>query len=139
MESSKLDPTEVWDRHIEKLKSSQSEVHEVEPHLESVREKRVSSRIRTLYLTSYVPKKGEQQEHIVSIGRTLDVSEGGARIETHRELDKGMQLDLEIAIGDKIIAATGEVLYSEELDDELFATGISFISIDEEDRRFLRS
>jgi len=57
-----------------------------ERDLESVREKRSSRRIRSLNLTSYTPRKGEEQQYIVSIGRTLDVSEGGVKVETHRKL-----------------------------------------------------
>jgi hypothetical protein len=106
--------------------------------LESVKEKRASRRIRSLNLTSYTPKKGEQQEYIVSIGRTLDVSDGGVKVETHRELAEGTELDLDIAIEDKIISARGEVLYAEPLKNGLFATGIRFTSIDDEDRKSLR-
>ena len=138
MESSILSPTEMWDRHIEKLQAIESEMQQAEIFLDSVREKRASPRIRSLNLTSYVPRKGEQQEYIISIGRTLDVSEGGAKIETHRQLDKGLQLELEIAVEDQIISARGEVLYSRELGDGLFGTGISFTSIAEEDRRLLQ-
>lgn len=138
MELSELNPTEFWDLHIKKLKSIRSEMREAEAHLESVREKRASPRIRSLYLTSYIPKKGERQEYIISIGRTLDVSEGGAKVETHRQLEKGTKLELDIAVEDKIISAKGEVVYSEELVDGLFGTGIYFTSINEKDRRLLR-
>ena len=139
MESSKLNPTEMWDHHIEKLQSIQVEMQQAEAFLDNVREKRASPRIRSLNLTSYVPRKGEQQEYIISIGRTLDVSEGGVKIETHRRLDKGLQLELEIAVEDQIISAKGEVLYSRELRDGLFGTGISFTVIAEDDRRLLQS
>jgi nitrogen fixation protein len=135
----KVSPTEFWDQHVEKLRSIQSEIDQVEAHLESIREKRASPRIRSLNLASYVPKKDEQQEYIISIGRTLDVSEGGAKIETHRKLDRGLQLELEIAVEDQIISARGEVLYSTELADGLFGTGIRFTAIAKEDRLLLQS
>jgi hypothetical protein len=114
-------------------------MEQTEVFLESVMEKRASPRIRSLLLASYVPRKNEQQEYIISIGRTLDVSEGGAKIETHRQLDKGLQLELEIAVEDQIISAKGVVLYSQELGNGLFGTGISFTAINEEARRLLRS
>jgi hypothetical protein len=139
MESSKLSPTEMWDQHIEKLQSLESEMQQAETFLDSVREKRASPRIRSLNLASYVPRKGEQQEYIISIGRTLDVSEGGAKIETHRQLERGLQLELEIAVEDQIISARGVVLYSRELGDDLFGTGISFTFIADKDRRLLQS
>lgn len=109
-----------------------------ERNLESVKEKRASRRIRSLNLTSYTPKKGEKQEYIVSIGRTLDVSEGGVKVETHRKLAKGTELEMDIAIEDKIITARGEVLHTEELKNGLYGTGIRFTSIRDEDRKSLR-
>jgi hypothetical protein len=139
MGSSEFDPTQFWDEHAKKLRSIQSGIDQAEAHLESVREKRASPRIRSLNLASYVPKKDKRQEYIISIGRTLDVSEGGAKIETHRKLDRGVQLELEIAVEDQIISARGEVMYSTELAHGLFGTGIRFTFIAEEDRRLLQS
>jgi hypothetical protein len=136
---SEFDPAEFWENHVKKLRSIQSRIDQAEAHLESVREKRASPRIRSLNLASYVPKKDERQEYIISIGRTLDVSEGGAKIETHRELARGVQLELEIAVEDQIISAKGEVLYSTDLGHGLFGTGIRFTSIAEEDKRLLHS
>ena len=109
-----------------------------ERELESVREKRGSPRIRSLNLTSYTPKKDNAQEYIVSIGRTLDVGEGGVKVELHRKLVEGTELDMDIAIEDKIITARGEVVHTEELKNGLFGTGIRFTSISDEDRETLR-
>ena len=109
-----------------------------EHELENVKEKRTSHRIRALNLTSYTPRKGDNQEYIVSIGRTLVVSEGGVKVETHRKLAKGTELEMDIAIEDKIVTAKGEVVHTEELKNGLFGTGIRFTSISEEDRKSLR-
>ena len=136
---SEFDPAEFWENHVKKLRSPQSRTDQAEVHLENVREKRASPRIRSLNLASYVPKKDERQEYIISIGRTLDVSEGGAKIETHRKLARGVQLELEIAVEDQIISAKGEVLYSTDLGHGLFGIGIRFTSISEEDKRLLHS
>jgi hypothetical protein len=106
--------------------------------VDSVREKRASRRIRSLNLTSYTPKKGNEQEYIVSIGRTLDVAEGGVKVETHRRLADGTGLEMDIAVEDKIITARGEVVHTEELKNGLFGTGIRFTSISDEDRNLLR-
>ena len=109
-----------------------------EHELENVKEKRTSRRIRSLNLTSYTPRKADRQEYIVSIGRTLDVSEGGVKVETHRQLANGTELEMDIAIEDRIITAKGEVIHTEELKNGLFGTGIRFTSIKEEDLRSLR-
>ena len=109
-----------------------------ERELEDVMEKRASRRIRTLNLTSYTPKRDDEQEYIVSIGRTLDVSDGGVKVETHRKLEDGTELEMDIAIEEKIITAKGEVVHTEELENGLFGTGIRFTWISEEDRDSLR-
>jgi len=104
---------------------------------ESVKEQRKSRRIRSLHLTSYVPRKGSEQEYIVSIGRTLDVSKGGVKVETHRELAKGTELDLDIAIEDRVVAAKGVVVHVEPLPGGLYGTGIRFTTISEDDLALL--
>jgi hypothetical protein len=136
--SPKLTPKEMWDQHVERLQDKEAEIPETEALAASVLEQRTSPRIRSLNLTMYVPKKDKQQDYIISIARTLDVSQGGVKIETHRKLDRGTELELDIAIEDRIISAKGEVLRSEELEEDVFATGIRFTDISEEDRRFLR-
>ena len=105
---------------------------------ESVKEQRKSRRIRSLHLTSYVPRKGREQEYIVSIGRTLDVSKGGVKVEVHRELAKGTQLDMNIAVEDRVITAKGEVVYVEPLSGGLYGTGIRFTAISEADLALLQ-
>jgi hypothetical protein len=109
-----------------------------ERELEEVMERRASGRIRSLNLTSYTPKRDDEQEYIVSIGRTLDVSEGGVKVETHRKLEDGTELEMAIAVEEKIITAKGEVIHTEELENGLFGTGIRFTWISEEDRDSLR-
>ena len=104
---------------------------------ESVKEQRKSRRIRSLHLTSYVPRKGSEQEYIVSIGRTLDVSKGGVKVEVHRELAKGTELDMDIAIEDRVITAKGVVVYVEPLSSGLYGTGIHFTAISETDLALL--
>ncbi len=108
-----------------------------QPVHDSVKEQRKNRRIRSLHLTSYIPRKGSEQEYIVSIGRTLDVGKGGVKVETHRELAKGTELDLDIAVDEKVIAAKGVVVHVEPLAQGLFGTGIRFTSISEEDRALL--
>ncbi|MBW1979804.1 MAG: PilZ domain-containing protein [Deltaproteobacteria bacterium] len=110
----------------------------VESEVKGIREKRRCPRVRSLYLTSYTPKKDNRQLYIVSIGRTLDVSEGGAKVETHRELAEGTEVDLDIAVGEKLISARGEVVYTEKLRNGMFGTGIRFTSMASDDRRSLK-
>jgi hypothetical protein len=138
LDSSQVSPEEIECQDVEKIDAIDSSGTEADDLIETTLEKRASPRIRSLHLTSYLPKKGGRQEHIVSIGRTLDVSEGGMKLETHRPLDNGTRVELAIAVEDAVISAEGEVLYSKELVDGLFGTGICFTSMNEEDRQLLR-
>ena len=114
---STLSPAEVWGQHVNELDGIHAKVKEADELTAALKDQRTSPRIRSLNLTSYVPKQGGRQDHIISMGRTLDVSEGGVRLETHRHLDKGTRLELVIAIEEAIISFEGEVLYSEDLGD----------------------
>jgi hypothetical protein len=104
---------------------------------ESVKEQRKSRRIRSLHLTSYVPRQGGEQKYIVSIGRTLDVSQGGVKVEVHRELAEGTELDMDIAIEDRLLTAKGVVVYAKPLPNGLYGTGIRFTAISEDDLALL--
>jgi hypothetical protein len=104
---------------------------------DEAKEQRRSPRIRSLHLTSYVPRKGSEQDYIVSIGRTLDVSRGGVKVEVHRELAKGTELDMDIAIEDRLITAKGVVVHVEPLPGGLYGTGIRFTAVSDDDLALL--
>jgi hypothetical protein len=104
---------------------------------DETKEQRRSPRIRSLHLTSYVPRKGSEQDYIVSIGRTLDVSRGGVKVEVHRELAKGTELDMDIAIEDRLITAKGVVVHVEPLPGGLYGTGIRFTAVSDDDLALL--
>jgi hypothetical protein len=72
----------------------------------------------------------------IEVGRTLDVSEAGLRVETTRELLAGQDLELQIAAGDRLISAKGRVVHLEPTG-TFVLTGIEWVDISAEDLAFL--
>jgi hypothetical protein len=68
----------------------------------------------------------------VEVGRTLDVSEAGIRVETARQLQPAQELDIQIAAGDRLVTARGRVVYSEPTG-SLAVTGIAWVTIAPDD------
>lgn len=101
-------------------------------------ERRAAVRVRAIYPLAYAQSEESLSPPMVHAGRTLDISETGMQIETHGLLTRGQRLKLEIALGERIIQAKGEVLYVEPLAHGQCATGIRFTSIGDGDLAALR-
>lgn len=103
------------------------------PNKESNGSRRESSRVRTIHLVSVTSDKA-RGETSISIGRTLDVSSSGIRVEVLGHVCIEDLLQLEIAIEDRIILAQGRVVHAKRKGDRLVETGIEFTSIADADR-----
>ncbi len=80
---------------------------------------------------------GELVEPLVHMARTLDVSAGGAQLETDSRLRAGDRLTLQIAVGNRILDVTATVVHVRAVEESLFATGIAFDELTEEGRSAL--
>ncbi|MEJ2524903.1 MAG: PilZ domain-containing protein [Desulfuromonadales bacterium] len=69
------------------------------------------------------------------MGRTLDVSEAGLRLETGHFLEAGQRLRLTLSLENDLIQVTGRVVHSQPKTDPLCSCGILFIAFAEEDQR----
>ena len=74
----------------------------------------------------------------LTAGRTLDVSPGGMRLELYHPVPLRSVLSLSLALEDRIIDVSGEVVYLEALDDERCAVGIRFDDLSDEARSLVR-
>lgn len=72
----------------------------------------------------------------IEVGRTLDVSAAGLRVETTRALVTGQDLELQIAAGDRLISAKGRVVHLEPTG-TFVLTGIEWVEVSAEDLAFL--
>lgn len=93
-------------------------------------DKRKFIRINSLNL-SYVLVDGEGEADRQTMGRTLDVSEAGIRLETHLAVEKGSHLMLSIGLEDELVDIKGHVIHSKENRDGKCELGIEFINPDD--------
>jgi hypothetical protein len=80
---------------------------------------------------------GELVEPLVHLARTLDVSVGGAGLETDSPLQAGDRLTLQIAVANQIVDLTATVVHVRPVHDDLYATGIEFDPLTDEGRAAL--
>lgn len=95
-------------------------------------ERRRSPRVRALYHI-VITSEGMDEEQRITVGRTLDVSETGVRVETPGPLCIDESVRLEIAIEETVVNASGRVIHASRQGD-LIEAGIEFTVIDDAER-----
>jgi hypothetical protein len=93
---------------------------------EDIQEKRGYPRVKKLFLISYISKEEGRQVSPVSMGRTLDVSPSGVRVEVFQRIGINSQMELDIACNDETVSADGIVVHSNKIGNEVFVLGIKF-------------
>ena len=83
-----------------------------------------------LYFTGSYPRP--------KVGSTVDLSLGGARIETPHALISGERLEISIAIRPHVIKCRGQVVHILWPGGERLKAGIRFEDLPKEDRLYLR-
>ena len=89
-------------------------------------DRRSYTRSRETHLVTVMPSDPQALGTPVFTGRTLDISDLGAHIETQEPLVLGQELTLEVAIADRILRARGKAVHTELLADGLCGAGIRF-------------
>jgi hypothetical protein len=69
------------------------------------------------------------------LARTLNVSEGGLRLETSQFFEPGQQLRITLSLDNDLVQVNGRVVNSQPVTDDLCTSGVMFIAFDEADRR----
>ena len=100
-------------------------------------DKRKFLRINSLNL-SYVLVDGEGEADRQTMGRTLDVSEAGIRLETNLSVEKGSQLMLSIGFEDELVDIKGHVIHTAENRDGKYELGIKFDNLDDTIRKTIQ-
>jgi hypothetical protein len=99
---------------------------------------RRSPRFPARHLVSFSRTRfGELVEPMVHLARTVDLSAGGARLETDSALAAGDHLTLQIAVGNQIVEVSATVVHVRPLDTDLYATGVEFDRLSDEERAAL--
>lgn len=95
-------------------------------HSENSSEKRQFARLQSLCLISFIESDGSEESSPISMARTLDISEGGVKVESHEPVDEQTETVLEIAIKESIFPVRGKVMYCRELSNGNYVIGIQF-------------
>ena len=94
-------------------------------------DKRKYTRIDSLHLINYVFSEEDGSGSAQGMGRTLNVSEAGIRLETHTPIMVSSTVSLTIGIEEDVVEIKGRVIYTKETAANLNESGIEFFEIDE--------
>ncbi len=97
-------------------------------------EKRQFIRLDSLHLLDYLIIDQEGRQTTYSMGRTLDVSNNGLKLETTQPISPKDTLLITIGLEDDLIDLVGEAKYCKEKANR-YTTGIEFSDISDEGRR----
>ena len=97
----------------------------------TAKEQRKNTRLESLNLLDYliIDKQGMQTIH--SMGRTLDVSDNGIKLETDTEINIGDTLLITIGMKKDLIDLTANVSHVEKIGNK-YNSGLEFVDISEE-------
>ncbi len=96
-----------------------------------ITDRRKHSRVNTSSLISYVCIDHRGNETTQGIGRSLNISQGGILLETHKPMESKYILLMVIGTEDELIQVKGNIVYSLPDDSKMFRTGIQFLETKE--------
>ncbi len=100
-------------------------------------EKRKFIRLDSLHLLDYIIVDKSGNECGYSMGRTLDVSINGIKMETVLQISLDMQLIITLGLEDNLIDVIGKPIHTATSDNR-FVSGIEFNKVNGADRAILR-
>lgn len=99
-------------------------------------ERRRDLRVTSLNLVQVDQSENELQTNL-AVGRTLNISRGGLRLELKETLPPRALVGLTLALGEHLIEVTGRVCYLDQLDEETYAMGIQFVGVTDEQQALI--
>ncbi|MHC4599079.1 MAG: PilZ domain-containing protein [Planctomycetota bacterium] len=100
-------------------------------------ERREFPRIVSVNLVSC--KQIDEEDPDESMGRTRNLSMGGMLLEVHKYYPLSSVIELQIALGEKIVTPVGRVVRLQELEGNKVEMGIKFTELSETDREMLKT
>jgi hypothetical protein len=100
------------------------------------REQRKFIRYDSLHLLDYLVLDEEGKPGIYSMGRTIDVSLDGLKLETTTELSPNTRLLITVGIEDDLVDLEGQTTHAHPQDGR-YISGITFLKTSKEGRRVL--
>ncbi|MBI4574994.1 MAG: PilZ domain-containing protein [Planctomycetes bacterium] len=102
-------------------------------------DKRGMARVTTVQLVRLAQESEAGAGCAEALGRTLDLSERGVRVESDRHLPFLAEVDLSIALGEVIVQARSRIVHLTVSPAGSFHIGFEFSHVSEEDRTRLRA
>lgn len=100
-------------------------------------EKRKFLRLDSLHLLDYRIMDSEGNEREYAMGRTLDVSINGIKMETTNAIPGDGELIITLGIEDTLVDVSGDLIHTTE-EANRYVSGIEFNKVSSEDRAILR-
>ena len=100
-------------------------------------EKRKFIRWDSLHLLDYIVTHSDGKSGRYSMGRTLDVSVNGLKLETVYSLSSAESLEITVGVEEDLIDLQARVTYTEQTGDR-YVSGLEFVKMSTEGRRILR-
>lgn len=98
-------------------------------------EKRKFIRHDAIHLLDYlVLDKGTEDSGTYSMGRTLDVSNNGLKLETVQPFPQGAKIKITVGLADELVDLSGTIIYCRATKDR-YISGITFERIANDNKR----
>jgi hypothetical protein len=102
-----------------------------------MKDRRHEPRIETLNLAHVGQVDAAGHDVDLTVGRTLDLSHDGVRIELAQMVPIRSRLNISLAVGDHVVEVVGQVKSITDMDSEGYAHGIQFVDVSDDARRVL--
>ncbi|MCF8037413.1 MAG: PilZ domain-containing protein [Desulfobacteraceae bacterium] len=99
---------------------------------------RRQKRYESVNLLSYVCMDSDGKEWKQGMGRTLNINETGAKLETHEPIETQYIVLLAMGIGEEVVDIKGRVVYCNRGEAGRFESGIEFYDVEGESLTVLR-
>jgi len=96
-------------------------------------------RVQKLLFTEVTSYDTEGEGSVSSLGRTLNISQGGMLVEIGKGIPFQLKVSLNLGFKDDIVKLDGDVVHLKKTDDGSVEIGLEFTSLSEEQEEFIRS
>ncbi len=100
-------------------------------------DRRGSKRLKMIYPAIYTRFDNQGRPYDQKISRSMNVSQGGVRLQSSFLVGSGEVLDITMALGENLVNFQGEVVYVRPSEHEGFELGISIKDIENGDNNTL--
>lgn len=101
-------------------------------------EKRKFIRLDSIHLLDYLVVDPQGKQGRYSMGRTLDVSVNGLKLETIYPLSVNDNLEITVGVEEDLVDLLARITHTEKKAEDCYVSGLEFIKMSSEGRRIFR-